>query len=118
MPAKKQLAESLRGGLVGVAERGRVLGRVLRARADVAAARRRLRVAFRELGEESYRRLREGQLEGDHGLLVLKERIDGLRGEVQLREEELREAMQGPRPPAASDGETPAAAEGNGERAP
>ena len=117
MPAKKQLADGLREGLAGVAERGRVLGRVLRARADVAAARRRLRASFRELGEESYRRLREGQLEGDHRLLVLKERIDGLRGEVQLREGELREAMHGPRPPEPASGAAPAAAEGNGERA-
>ena len=70
----------------------------------MAAARRRLRASFRELGEESYRRLREGRLEGDHRLLVLKERIDGLRGEVQTREEELREAMQGPRPPEPASG--------------
>ena len=117
MPTKKQLAEGLRGRLAGVAERGRVLGRVLRARADVAAARRRLRAALRELGEEVYGRLREGALEGDHRLLVLKERIDGLYGEVRRREEELRAVMQGPTPPARDPAEVPA--EGAGpERAP
>ena len=118
MPTKKQLADGLRGRLAGVAERGRVVGRVLRARAEVAAARRRLRAAFRDLGEEVYGRLREGALEGDHRLLVLKERIDGLHGEVRLREEELRDAIHGP--PAASDAAPVAAAGADGapERAP
>ena len=118
MPTKKQLADGLRGRLAGVAERGRVLGRVLRARADVAAARRRLRAAFRELGEEVYGRLAEGRLEGDHGLLVHKERIDGLRGDVRRREEELRGAMQGPRPPAPDPDAAPAAVDGDPERGP
>lgn len=110
MPAKKQLADGLRDGLANVAERGRALGRVVRARTEVAAARRRLRAAFRELGEEVYGRLGEGALEGDHRLLVLKERIDALHGEVRLREEELRDARGGPRPPEPASGETPAPA--------
>ena len=118
MPAKKRLADGVRGALAGVAERGRVLRRVVRARAEVAAARRRLRAAFRELGEETYGRLREGQLEGDHGLLVLKERIDTLAGEVRLREEELREARRAPGPPEPASAETPAAAEPEEERVP
>lgn len=113
---KKPLADGLRDRFAGVAERGRVIAQVLRARADVAASRRRLRAAMRELGEEVYGRLSEGSLEGDHGLLVLKERIDGLHDEVGRREEELRAAMQSPRP--APEDPAAAAAGGSPERAP
>ena len=113
---KKPLADGLRDRLAGVAERGRVIGQVLRARADLAASRRRLRAAMRELGEEVYRRLGEGAMEGDHGLLLLKERIDGLHDELHRREEELRAAMHSPRP-AAQDSAA-AAAGGSPERAP
>ena len=113
---KKPLADGLRDRLAGVAERGRVLGQVLRARADVAASRRRLRASLRELGEEAYARLGEGTLEGDHRLLLLKERIDGLHDEVRRREEELRTAMHSPRP-AARDSAA-ATADGSPERAP
>ena len=113
---KKQLAEGLRDRLAGVAEGGRVIGRILRARADVAASRRRLRASLRELGEEVYGRLAEGALEGDHRLLVFKERIDGLHDEVGRREEELRAAMRSPRP-AATDAAA-ATADGRPEPAP
>ncbi len=112
---KKPLADGLRDRLAGVAERGRVLGRVLRARADVAASRRRLRASLRELGEEVYARLGEGALEGDHRLLLLKERIDGLHDEVRRREEELSAAMHSPRPAARAS--AAAAADGGPERA-
>ena len=112
---KKPLADGLRDRLAGVAERGRVIGQVLRARADLAASRRRLRASMRELGEEVYRRLGEGAMEGDHGLLVLKERIDGLHDELRRREEELRAAMHSPRP-AAQDSAA-AATGGSPERA-
>ena len=111
---KKPLADGLRDRLAGVAERGRVIGQVLRARADVAASRRQLRASLRELGEEVYGRLSEGALEGDHRLLILKERIDGLHDEVSRREEELRQALRSPRP-AVKDS---AAADGSPERAP
>ena len=93
MPTKKQIADTLRGHLSDVAERGRFLGQALKVRADMAATRRRLRTTYAELGEETYGRLSEGQLEGDHRLLSLKERIDGLRAEVWLRETELRDIM-------------------------
>lgn len=101
MPTKKQIAESLRGHLQDVAERGRLLGQALRVRADMAATRRRLRATYGELGEAVYHRLQGGQLEGDHRLLSLKERIDGLRAEIRSREAELRDIMQGGFRPAA-----------------
>ena len=93
MPTKKQIADALRGHLADVAERGRFLGQALKVRANMAATRRRLRTTYAELGEETYGRIAEGQLEGDHRLLSLKERIDGLRAEVRLRETELRDIM-------------------------
>lgn len=101
MPTKKQIADSLRARLADVAERGRVLGQALKVRADMAATRRRLRSTFAELGEAVYQRLQDGQLEGDHRLLSLKERINSLRAEIRSRESELRDLMQGGFRPAA-----------------
>ncbi|HCV22800.1 MAG TPA: hypothetical protein DGN59_05020 [Candidatus Latescibacteria bacterium] len=59
------------------------------------ATRRRLRNAYAELGEEMYRRLQEGEYAGDHQLLTLKERIDGLKAEARMHEGQLKDIMQG-----------------------
>ena len=93
MATKQPLADSLRERLADVADRGRFFGQALKVRADMAAVRRRLRSTYAELGEEAYNRLRDGALEGDHRLLSMKERIDGLKAEVRQREEELRDIM-------------------------
>lgn len=94
MATKQQLADSLRERLAGVADRGRVFGQALKVRADMAAIRRRLRTTYAELGEEVYARLRDGQLEGDHQLLTMKEQVDALKAEIRQREDELRGIMQ------------------------
>ncbi len=100
MPTKKQIADSFRERLADVAERGKVIGQALGARADMAATRRRLRNTYAELGEQMYQRLENGEYEGDHQLLSLKERIDGLRAEARTHEAHLRDIMQGGFAPA------------------
>ena len=94
MSTKKRIADSLKERLTDVAERGKVIGQALKVRADMAATRRRLRTTYAELGEEVYRRLGEGEFEGDHQLLSMKERVDGLRAEVRHLEAELRDIVQ------------------------
>ncbi|MBT3346254.1 MAG: hypothetical protein HN712_16770 [Gemmatimonadetes bacterium] len=94
MPTKKQIADGLRERLADVAERGKVIGHALGVRADMAATRRRLRATYAELGEEMYRRLQAGEFEGDHQLLTLKERLDGLKAEARMHEGQLRDIMQ------------------------
>ena len=95
MPTKKQIADGFRERLADVTERGKVIGQALGVRADMAATRRRLRNTYAELGEEMYRRLQEGEYAGDHQLLTLKERIDGLKAEARMREGQLKDIMQG-----------------------
>ena len=94
MMTKKQIAEALKDRLADVAVRGRVVGQALKVRADLAATRRRVRTTFAELGEEVYGRLQAGELDGDARLNALKERIDGFKAEVRMKEEELREIMR------------------------
>ncbi len=91
---KKKIAETLRERLADMADRGRVLGKALKVRADLAATRRRLRTTFAELGEEVYARLKDGDMNADITLGSLKERIDGFKAEVRMKEDELREIMQ------------------------
>ena len=90
----KQIAEALRDRLANVAEKGRVLGQALIVRADLAAARRRLRAGYTELGEAAYTRLQDGGLEGDAAMNALVDRIDGFKAEVRLREAELKQIMR------------------------
>jgi hypothetical protein len=94
MPTTKQIADSFRERLADVAERGKVIGQALGVRADMAATRRRLRNTYAELGEQMYQRLQRGECEGDHQLLSLKERIDGLKAEARTHEGQLRDLMQ------------------------
>lgn len=94
MPTTKQIADSFRERLADVAERGKVIGQALGVRADMAATRRRLRNTYAELGEQMYQRLQSGECEGDHQLLSLKERIDGLKAEAGTHEGRLRDLMQ------------------------
>ena len=94
MSTKKQIADVLRTGLTDFAERGKVLGQALKVRADMAAARRRLRVAYAELGEVVYTRLDNGDMAGDVAMNSLKDRIDGSRAEVRRSEQELKRIMR------------------------
>ena len=109
MPTKKPIADILRDRLADVAERGRVLGQALKVRADMAATRRRLRLSYAELGEEAYARLADGRLPEDGRFAALRQRIDGLKAEVRLREEELRGIMQGGLRPAPDEQPSPPA---------
>jgi hypothetical protein len=95
MSTKQKIADTLRQHLADVADRGKLFGQALKVRADMAAIRRRLRTTYAELGEEVYRRLRDGDLDGDHRLLTIKERVDGLKTEVRQRESELRDIVNG-----------------------
>ena len=106
MSTKKPIADFLRERLSDVAERGRVLGQALKVRADMAATRRRLRLTFAELGEEAHARLADGRLQEDARLAALRQRLDGLKAEVRLREEELRDIMKGGLR-SASEGSSP-----------
>ncbi len=89
MATKQQITDTLKRRFADVADRGRLFGQALKVRADMAAIRRRLRTSYTELGEEVYRRLRDGELDGDHRLLTMKERVDGLKIEIKQREVEL-----------------------------
>ncbi len=93
MLTKRQVTDSLKGRLAEVADRGRLFGHALKVRADMAAIRRRLRASYAELGEEVYRRLQAGEMEGDHRLLTMKERIDALKSEIHQRESDLRDIV-------------------------
>ena len=93
MLTKQQVADSLKSRLTEVADRGRLFGQALKVRADMAAIRRRLRTSYAELGEEVYRRLQAGDMDGDHRLLTMKERIDGLKSEIHQRESDLRDIV-------------------------
>ena len=91
---KTQIAETLKGRLAEVAQRGRVIGQALKVRADLAAIRRRQRATFAELGEEVYRRIKDQQLNADGPLAVFEDRIDKYKEEVRAREQQLREIMR------------------------
>jgi len=90
---KQQLADTLKERFAEVTGRGKLFGHALKVRADMAAIRRRLRTTYAELGEQVYRRLRDGDLDEDHQLLTVKERIDELLVEVREREAELNEIV-------------------------
>ncbi len=100
MPTTQQIADSLKGRLAEVADRGRLFGHALKVRADMAAIRRRLRTTYAELGEEVYRRLLSGEMSGDHKLLTTKEQIDSLRSEIRQREAELHDLVHTASPAA------------------
>lgn len=97
MATKKQIADTIRGHIADVADRGRVLGQALKVRADMAVTRRRLRSTLADLGGEIYERMeagRAGELEGDTLLVSFQERISGLKAELRLQETDLRQVMQ------------------------
>ena len=94
MPTKKRIADALKERLSDVADRGRILGKALKVRAEIAAARRRLRSTFSELGEHVYTGLKSGELPSENSLSAFADRIDGSKAEVRMLEAELRDVMQ------------------------
>ena len=100
MTRKRQVTDALRNRLAGAAERGRVLGKALKVRAEIAASRRQLKTTFGELGRHVYSRIKAGDLPaeagaaGDETLLAYTQRIDGCKAEIRLKEAELREIVR------------------------
>jgi hypothetical protein len=96
MATKKQITDVLKERFANVVERGRVLGLALKARADIAVTRRRLRSTLADLGEKIYARMESdqaGELGHDPLLVSFQERISGLKAELRLQEAELKEIV-------------------------
>ena len=95
MASKKEISETIKSQFAGVRKRARVLGQGLKARADIAASRRRLRAAFADLGAEVYERMVSGtSTDGaDDVLQEFRVRIDGVKAEVRQRERALAEVL-------------------------
>ena len=95
MRTKEEITQTIKEQFVNVRERGRVLAQALKARADIAATRRRLRSTFADLGEAIYARLDAGESVDLEGMGDYKLRIEGLKAELRQREESLKEIMEG-----------------------
>jgi len=98
MPTREEITETIKAQFANVRERGRILAQALRARADIAATRRRLRATFADLGEEVYERMAAGPDQGwsdDADLAAYKARIEGLKAELGQREKALKEILEG-----------------------
>ena len=92
MATRDEITQRIRARFSDVRERTRILARALKARGEIAAARRRLRAAFAELGEEVYARLSQGiagEWQEDELLQEFRLRVDGLKAEVRQRERAL-----------------------------
>ena len=97
MATKRQITEVLKERFANVAEHGRVLGLALKARADIAVTRRRLRSTLADLGEKVYTCMESGQageLVNDPLLVSFQERITGLKAELRLQEAGLKEIVE------------------------
>lgn len=96
MRTKEEITQTIRTQFVNVRERGRVLAHALKARADIAATRRRLRSTFADLGEVVYTRLDAGEtVDLVEDLGDYKLRIEGLKAELRQREEALKKIIAG-----------------------
>ena len=94
MRTKEEITETIRTQFVNVRERGRILAKALKARADIAATRRRLRSTYADLGEAFYANLNAGEaMDLAEGLDDFKLRIEGLKAELRQREEALKEII-------------------------
>jgi len=97
MATKRQITEVLKERFANVAEHGRVLGLALKARADIAVTRRRLRSTLADLGEKVYTCMESGQageLVNDPLLVSFQERITGLKTELRLQEAGVKEIVE------------------------
>ena len=79
MRTKEEITQTIKEQFVNVRERGRVLAQALKARADIAATRRRMRSTFADLGEAVYARLDAGESVDLEGIGDYKLRIEGLK---------------------------------------
>ncbi len=90
MRSKEEITDAIKAQFVNVRERGKILAHALKARADIAATRRRLRSTFADLGETVYARIDSGEFASDASLDDFKLRIEGLKAELRQREEALK----------------------------
>ncbi len=95
MRSKEEITDVIKMQFANMRERGKVLAQALKARADIAATRRRLRLTFADLGEIMYTRLASGELEPDSTTTDFKLRIEGLKAELRQRESALKSIMAG-----------------------
>ena len=96
MRTKEEITETIKTQFANVRERGRVLARALKVRADIAATRRRLRATFADLGVAVYEKLdAETTVDLEQGLEDFKLRIEGLKAELRQHEETLKDIMEG-----------------------
>ena len=95
MRTKEEITQTIKEQFVNVRERGRVLAQALKARADIAATRRRMRSTFADLGEAVYARLDAGESVDLEGIGDYKLRIEGLKAELRRCEEDLKKIMEG-----------------------
>jgi len=114
MRSKEEITDTIKAQFANVRERGKVLAQALKARADIAATRRRLRSTFADLGEAVYGRIDSGELAQDGSLDDFKLRIEGLKAELRQREEALKLIVAGDEPDASTEEtDTPDSAEEN-----
>ena len=96
MRTKEEIAETIKTQFANVRERGRVLAKALKVRADIAATRRRLRATCADLGVAVYEKLdAETTVDLAQGLEDFKLRIEGLKAELRHHEETLKDIMEG-----------------------
>ena len=93
MASKEEITGMIKAQFANMKVRGRVLGQALKARADIAATRRRLRTAFADLGEKTYGRMAAGGWKEDAELSTYKVRIEGIKAELQQQETALKEIV-------------------------
>ena len=96
MRTKEEITQAIKTQFINVRERGRILALALKARADIAATRRRLRSTFADLGEATYERLEEGKtVDWGENMGDYKLRIEGLQAELRQREDALKKIVEG-----------------------
>lgn len=97
MASKEEITETIKAQFANVKDRGKMLAQALKARADIAATRRRLRTAFADLGEETYGRMTAGSWEEDDELSTYKIRIEGVKAELKQQEKALKNIVEAKR---------------------
>jgi hypothetical protein len=102
MRSKEEITDTIKAQFSNIRERGKVLAQALKARADIAATRRRLRSTFADLGEAVYARIDRGEWAQDGSLDDFKLRIEGLKAELRQREEALKQIVAGDEPDAST----------------
>ena len=120
MLTKDEITQQIKARIASVKERAGVLAQALKERAEIAAARRRLRGACADLGEEVYRRLGSqagNVVEVDAILLEYRARIDGVHAELRQRERALAAILEDARSATAAARAQAPAAGGGGQAA-